>query len=267
MSARFGEYLASTPSESYERYFVPAIGRPVADDLLALAALQPGERVLDVACGTGIVARMAAADVGEHGSVAGVDVHPGMLAVARTVTPSDTPITWHQASAESMPLPDESFDVVTCQLGLQFVPDPERALREMRRVLVDRGRIALNVPAPMSPRFAVLTEAMAHHIGDEAAGFVAQVFALDDPAMLERLFHRAGFRDVAVAERSVTIDVPAPEEFLWQYVASTPLAGAVASASDESRTALEREVVARWEHLHDDGADSEQGLLVGHARR
>jgi len=92
-------------AENYERYVVPAIGRPVAEGLLEAAQLRPGERVLDVACGTGVVTRLAAERVLPDGAVAGLDPNPGMLAVARKAAPAGTPIAWHEAPAESIPLP------------------------------------------------------------------------------------------------------------------------------------------------------------------
>ena len=161
-----------SPPENYERYFVPAIGEPVARDLIDRAALRPGERVLDVACGTGIVARLAAEQVGVTGTVAGLDVNPGMLAAARSVTPPETSIDWHQASAEAMPLPDDTFDVVLCQMGLQFMADKPAALSDMRRVLASGGRILLNAPGPTPPPMAVMAEALAAEVGPEVAGFV-----------------------------------------------------------------------------------------------
>jgi len=126
--------LGANPAENYQRFFVPQIGAPVAADLLAAARLLPGERVLDVACGTGVVARLAAERVGPSGTVAGLDIHPAMLAVARSESTSGA--RWYEASAESMPLADATFDVVLCQMGLQFVTDKRAALREMHRVLV-----------------------------------------------------------------------------------------------------------------------------------
>ena len=132
---------------NYQRFFVPSIGRPVAEDLLAVAHLKPEERVLDVACGTGVVTRLAAERVGPQGRVTGLDLNPGMLEVARSSTPENQPIEWIEANAESMLLEDGAFDVVLCQMGLQFVPNKLAALREMRRVLAPGGRVYINLPA------------------------------------------------------------------------------------------------------------------------
>ena len=95
----YGRAFGGNAPENYERFFVPAIGAPVAADLIDIAALRPGERVLDVACGTGVVARLAAERVGTTGTVAGLDINPGMLVVARSVAPSGVAIEWHEASA------------------------------------------------------------------------------------------------------------------------------------------------------------------------
>ncbi|MGH9318922.1 MAG: class I SAM-dependent methyltransferase [Vicinamibacteria bacterium] len=246
-------YGGSAP-ENYERYFVPAIGAPLADDLIDIAELRPGERVLDVACGTGIVARLASQRVGATGTVAGLDVNPGMLAVARSTTPPGIAIDWHEASAEAMPLPDASFNAVLCQMGLQFVPDKHAALSETRRVLVPGGRLVLNVPGPTPQLFVIMGEALARHIGAEAAGFVNHVFSLHDTPELESLINGARFRDVSVQADTQWLRLPPPEEFLWQYVHSTPLAGAVAQVNDERRGSLERDVVAKWQQFVKDRA-------------
>jgi ubiquinone/menaquinone biosynthesis C-methylase UbiE len=250
----FDKDYGGNPPANYERFFVPAIGAPLAIDLIHLAALRPGERVLDVACGTGVVARLASQQVGASGTVAGLDVNPGMLAVARSATPPGMPIEWHEASAEAMPIPDASFDVVLCQIGLQFMPDKRAALREMRRVLVRGGRLILNVPGPTPRLFTMMGEALARHIGAEAAGFVNGVFSLHDTAEIQNLVSGAGFHDVSVQSDTKPLRLPAPEEFLWQYVHSTPLAGAVAQVDDERRASLERDVVAKWQEFVKDGA-------------
>ena len=263
----FRHFGGSAP-ENYEQFLVPVIAAPLATNLIDIAQLRRGERVLDVACGTGVVARLAAERVGDTGAVAGLDLNPGMLAVARSVTPSDMTIDWHEASAEAMPLSDESFDVVLCQLGLQFVPDKPAALREMQRVLVPGGRLIINVVGPKPRAFAILAEALAHHIKPETSGFVDVVFSLHDPGELQHLISGAGFRDVAVQSDTRTLRLPAPEEFLWQYVQSTPLANAVAQVDDESRVALEHDVVAKWQAFVEDGALTLQvGIVVATARK
>ena len=245
-------------AENYERYFVPAIGTPFATTLLDAAGLHRGERVLDVACGTGVVTRLAAERVGPDGAVGGLDINPAMLAVARSVSSSGAPIEWHEASAESLPLADGSFDVVLSSLGLQFVsdklsalgetqPDKLSAMREMRRVLAPHGRLAIATVGPTPQPFAILEQALARYVKPEAAAFMRVVFSLHEPQELEKLASDAGFTDVEVRSEALTLSFPGPGDFLWQYVHSTPLAAAVAQIDDEGRAALQRDVVSGLE--------------------
>jgi len=249
----FGASYAGNPPANYERYFVPAIGAPLAADLISLARLKDGERVLDVACGTGVVARYAVQQVGDAGKVVGLDVNPGMLAVARMVAPASKALDWQEASADSIPLPSDSFDVVLCQMGLQFMLDKQAALREMRRVLVAGGRFLLNVPGPTPRMMAMFEEGLARHVGVETAGFVEQVFSLHDTDEIRRLIEDAGFEQVEIKAASKSLQLPPPKEFFWQYVNSTPLAGAVAQADDEQLQLLERDVVKAWSEFVEDG--------------
>lgn len=249
----FEKTYGPKPPENYERFFVPAIGAPLAHDLVRFAALRTGERVLDVACGTGVVARLAAEKVGRNGTVTGLDVNPGMLAVARATTPSDMAIEWHESPAEDMPLPDEEFDVVLCQMGLQFMTDKLLALKEMRRVLVPGGRLLLNLPGPTGETFAVLAKELARNISRRAAGFVNHVFSLHDVAEIQQLMSKAGFGAIAIQANKKVLNVPPAEEFLWQYVHSTPLAGVVATADEKDLVALQRKVVEKWRDFEENG--------------
>lgn len=265
---RMDKSYSGNPAVNYERFFVPAIGAPLATDLIRHAALRPGERVLDVACGTGVVARLASQQVGATGTVTGLDLNRGMLAVARSRTPLAKPIEWHEASAEAMPFPDASFNVVLCQMGLQFMPDKQAALGEMQRVLVPGGRLILNVPGPTPQLFTIMAEALAGHIGAEAAGFVNQVFSLHDAAEIQKLISGAGFHDVSVQSQTKQLRLPPPDEFLWQYVHSTPLAGAVAQVDDERRELLEHDVVAKWqEFVKNDALVLDVRVVVTTARK
>lgn len=253
-SELFYDSFGGTAPENYERYFVPAIGAPLARDLIEVAALRPDDRVLDVACGTGVVTRLAAERVGDEGSVAGSDVNPGMLAVARASAPPGAAITWYESGAEAMPLADGAFDVVLCQMGLQFFSNKPAALREMARVLAPGGRLVLSVPGPTPELFSIMADGLSRHAGPEVASFVRVVFSLHDAGELRHLLDGAGFRHVEVQAAPRTLRLPPPEEFLWQYLHSTPMAEAVAKLGEESRDALERLVCDRWREQTVDGA-------------
>lgn len=249
---------AGNPAENYQRYFVPSIGAPVADDLIETAGPRAGQRVLDVACGTGVVARLAAERVGATGAVAGLDLNPCMLAIARAQASSGATIDWYEANAEAMPFPAGSFDIVLCQMGLQFVANKLAALREIRRVLDIGGRAWVNVPGPKPAMFGILTDALFRHLGPAAASFGDLVFSMHDVDELTELMRSAGFREIDVESKPRTLPLPPPADFLWQYINSTPLAQAAAQADESTRDAIEREVCAQWQDFVQDGALSLQ---------
>ncbi|HWH30347.1 MAG TPA: methyltransferase domain-containing protein [Mycobacteriales bacterium] len=260
-SASLYAKYAADAAQNYEDHFVPAIGTPFARRLLATAGLAPGERVLDVACGTGLVTRLAAEAVGAEGSVAGLDPTPGMLQLARSLSP--TGIEWYEAPAEAMPLPDAAFDVVLCSMGLQFFEDKVQGLREMRRVLRPGGRAVISTPGPTPPLFQAIDAALADHVGTEASCFVHAVFSVHDPAEARELLAAAGFDEVEVETGTVPLRVDPPADFFWQYVRSTPLAAAAAGLDDTGRAALERDVVERCQPFVDgDAMAMEPGVLV-----
>ena len=238
--------VAGSAAENYEHYLVPAIFGPFAADLVELPAIRPGERVLDVACGPGVVARCAAEVVGPTGRVVGVDLNAGMLAVARTLPPAPgAPVEWREGDAAALPLPDGAVDVVLCQQGLQFFPDRPAALREMRRVLSPTGRLALSTWREIgrSPGFAALAEALARHV-PAAVATIRGPFALGDADALRALVTGAGFRDVAIRPLARTIRFASAGEFVRCYVAGSPLAGPVGQADDAARVSLLRDMAA-----------------------
>jgi ubiquinone/menaquinone biosynthesis C-methylase UbiE len=239
MAQREQWQLTGDAAELYERYPGRHILGPWAQPLVARAGLKDGESVLDVACGTGVIARLAAAAVGLTGRVTGLDLNAGMIAVARSLpAPPGAPITWVEGSATAMKLPDASFDVVFCQQGLQFFPDRLTALREMRRVLRPSGRALLSVWRGMAPYHTALTEALRAHVGAEVAARVSASRVAPDADELRRLVLDAGFREVAIEACRMNTRLPAIDRFVLSHLAATPVAGAVAALSAETRAAI-----------------------------
>jgi ubiquinone/menaquinone biosynthesis C-methylase UbiE len=250
-----GWQLETNSAEAYERYLVPALMMRWAGRLLDLAGLKPGERVLDVACGTGVVARQAAPRVGPRGRVVGLDLNEGMLAVARTASSAiRPPIEWRQGNATSLPFGDGEFDLVLCHQALQFVSDRSAAVREMRRVLAASGRAAVGVcrPIELCPGYPLLAEALRRHVGPEAEAMMRSPFpswTIDDA---RGLLAGAGFGEVRVAIEVSPIRYPSPEEFLRQEAACSPLAGLVGALSREARSALVQDLTAALRSRCDD---------------
>jgi ubiquinone/menaquinone biosynthesis C-methylase UbiE len=238
-----------TGPELYERYLVPAMFGPWAVDLVELASPKLGERVLDVACGTGIVSRLAFQRVGSSGKVVGLDLNPGMLAVARSVS-SDMNIDWREEDATAMQLADASFDLVLCQQGLQFIPNKPTAVREMRRVLVPGGRLVTSTWTPIrdTPGFALLAEGLKRHISAEAASFMELPFSLGNEEELRRVMAGSGFRGIKIHSVTKQVNFPSPDEFVRRYVAGSPLAGIVGKIRPESKEALLQEMNKVLDH-------------------
>jgi ubiquinone/menaquinone biosynthesis C-methylase UbiE len=199
------------------------------------------------------VARAAASAVGPTGVVVGLDINPGMLATAQKHVPPHSSISWYEASIESMPLPDHVFDVVLCQMGLQFVHNRAAAVGEMRRVLIDGGRALVSLPGPAPDLFAIMIDAVAHRIGPDVAAFGRKVFSLHDNDQIHALFLEAGFHHVEVESALACLEVPEPKAFLWQYIASTPMIESIEKADGESLGALERDITNQWQQFCTNG--------------
>lgn len=265
MTASFREFT-DAGAEAYERWFVPVIGAPVSSGLLEAADLQPGERVVDVACGTGVIARAAAERVGPTGAVDAVDVAPDMIDVARGLPTSGAPVEWHVADAAALPLADGGHDVALCQMSLMFMPDRVAAVAEMRRVLADGGRVLVNAPGPIQPALEVMEQAIVEHIDPDLGGFVRAVFSMHDPDAVGAVLRDAGCRDVRATQYAATLRLPGPAEFLWQYINATPLGPFVAQAPEPAKAAMERAMVEGSAHLVVDGrlpVDQPMALATG----
>jgi SAM-dependent methyltransferase len=192
---------------AYEKLHVPAVFRQWAEPVLDAARVAAGDRVLDVACGTGVVARAALDRVGSTGSVTGVDIGPGMLAVAESIEPG---VTWAEGDAMDLPFGADEFDVVVSQFGLMFFPDRVQAVREMARCARPGGRIVVAVwdALERSAAYPTSVEILTRRAGAEAGDALRAPFVLGDTDELRSIFQTAGATVVSIETLSGTARFP-----------------------------------------------------------
>ena len=216
--------LEGSAAELYQRYLVPGITSKWAEDLIHRAQLRSDEEVLDVACGTGVVARLAAEKMAS-GHVTGLDLNAGMLAVARGVPGKGPQVNWMEGSALDLPFPSGRFDAVLCQLGLQFFPDQSKSLREMRRVVRMSGRVALSVYSPIERTQGAnaFVRALDDVLGPQASRIKRGEHSFAAPAQLEKLVLDAGFGSVDVQTVVQTIVFPSVLDYVRFQLLATPM--------------------------------------------
>ena len=203
--------MSDSPASIYETQLVQAIFEPLARILIERARPKPGEHVLDAACGTGIVARLVAPMVGRSGRTVGFDYDPIMIEMAGSLAPE---IEWRQGDLQNLPFPDGFYDLVICQQGLQYLPDPGAGLRQMHRVLRTGGRMVLATWSDLakSPGHVLLFQALAATIGPDRAQPVG--WSLADEAKLLQLVSAAGFVSVATTTISLQTRYPSARAFV-----------------------------------------------------
>lgn len=240
-----GWQLEGNSAEAYERYLVPTVTARWADHLVSLAAPHAGGRILDVGCGTGIVARTVTSLLGNRGAVTGVDLNADMLTVARAASATIQPgITYERADAAALPFADSSSDIVLCQYAMQFFADPAAALREMRRVLSPDGRLALMVGRSIEHNrvYGLLADAMERHVSRDAGLMMRSPFPDWSAETIRKLVIGAGFRDVKVEIHIMDLRYSSAAELLWQEASYSPLAVTFGSLDQATRAALEADV-------------------------
>jgi SAM-dependent methyltransferase len=214
--------VSGDAAEVYEKCFVPAIFGRWAPQIAEAAGVALEDRVLDVGCGTGVLAREAADRVADESQVTGLDLNEGMLAVARRLRPG---IDWRQGDATELPFPAESYDVVMSQFALMYVPDRIAAISEMMRVLAPDGRLAVAVwgPYERATGYVILTEIAERASGQAAVDVLTAPFALGDEGALRVLFQEAGVDEPDIELRAGTITFPSIEVFVETEVKGSPL--------------------------------------------
>ena len=238
--------VSRSAAEIYDKFFLPALFEQWTPHVADAASIGAGDHVLDVACGTGVLACEAARRVGAGGAVSGLDRNEGMLAMARRKNPA---IDWRPGLAEKLPFDAASFDVVVSQFGLMFFEDRAGAIREMWRVLRPRGRLALAVwdASERSPGYADMIDLLQRLFGARIADALHAPFALGDPARLRALFDEAGVGPVEIRSANGTARFPSIDAWVHTDIKGWTLADLIDDAQygqlkSEARTALARHV-------------------------
>jgi len=241
--ARTGQ-VSTSAADVYEEFFLPALFQEWPPRMVDAARVGAGQKVLDVACGTGVLAGVASHCVGATGRVVGLDCNDGMLAVARRRAPQ---IEWRQGRAEALPFASDSFDAVMSQFGLMFFDDRRAAIREMSRVLRPGGRLVLAVWDTLenTPGYAAVTELLQRLFGEAVAGALRAPYALGDREGLRALLGEAGVPDAQITTHKGTARFPSIEAWVHTDVKGWTLADMInesqyARLLDEARRALQR---------------------------
>lgn len=257
MADASGFHLTGSAPERYEQYAAPIMA-PFVTALLDAVDLCPGDTVLDLACGTGFVARTAAAQVGPTGHVCGADPNEGMLKVAAAHHPRHYPdIEFTATTADRLPYADAAFDVVVCQQGAQFFPDLDAAMREVARVTRPGGRFAATVwgRRERSPYLSAQYEAFREYGGQGLADSVDIAFSCT-PERITAALGTAGFQEVTTREVTFGVALPSLSEYAAGQLSSVPWGQQLADEhGDETLTAAGRAIAERLaEYTAPDGS-------------
>ena len=218
--------LTAEAAQGYEQFFVPAIFDQWPSRIIEAAGVGDGDRVLEVGCGTGVLAREVIKRVGTDGSVVGLDLSESMLGVARGICPE---VDFRQGDAMDLPFDDESFDVAIASFMLMFVPDPVQAVGEMWRVLKPDGRLVITVwePLDQNPVYSGLVDIARQRIDDTAGTSLAWPFALGEDGKLIEICHSAGIGDVGISTHDGRAKFPSLEGFVRTEIQAWVLADSV----------------------------------------
>ena len=209
--------VTQNAAEVYEEFFVPGLFQQWASWVTDKAQISFGQRVLDVACGTGILARQVAKRVGTKGSVIGLDPNEGMLAIAKRKAPK---VEWRQGRAELLPFDRDDFDAVVCQFGLMFFENRRAAIAEMMRVLRPGGQLTVAVWDLLKniPGYAVFTELLERMFGREVADAMQAPFVLGDTKVLQSLFVDAGVSNAQIMTYQGIARFPSLESWIYTEI-------------------------------------------------
>ncbi len=257
MNDQSGWQLEGDAPDAFERYMGPAFVETWTREIVKRANLVNEERLLDVACGTGMVARGSAGTLGPSGDITGIDLNAAMLKKARKIgEETGLSIAWEESDVTSMPFTDHRFDVAICQQSLQYFPEKDRALSEVYRVLAPGGRFLLSVWRSMSyfPFYVAFHEALERYVGAAPASMLASAFTMGDAEELRGLVEDAGFTDVRVSIVIKQMKSPSVGELVRRGALASPFAGEIMAMDPLERDGMIRAMEASLlDYVDDDG--------------
>jgi ubiquinone/menaquinone biosynthesis C-methylase UbiE len=269
MAEQHAAFVGSIPA-NYDRYLGPVFFHHYADDLVARLPVTPGMRVLETACGTGIVTERLAARLGDAGSLVATDLNEAMLAHGRDRLPRGERVEWRQADATALRFDAGSFDAVVCQFGLMFYPDKAAGVREALRVLGPGGLYLFSVwdRIERNPIARITHETVARFFEKDPPQFYTTPFSLHDPEPTLRLLRDAGFSDVQWLHVEKVGTSPSAAEATIGLVEGNPIYAAIMERRPDALEDIKKAVAAALaKELGDKPVRCPERALVFSARR
>jgi SAM-dependent methyltransferase len=246
MADRHAAFVGDIPG-NYDRYLGPVLFHAFADDLAARLSLKPGIRVLETACGTGLVTRRLLHRLRGHGVIVATDLNETMIAHGRAHVEAEPGLLeWQTADATKLPFPDGSFDAVVCQFGLMFFPDKAAGIKEAFRVLKPGGRYLFNLWDAMAhnPPARIAHETAAAFFPADPPSFYAVPFSLHDPEPILALLKQAGFGEIALTRLEKTGTSPSAADAATGLIEGNPILDAIMERRAEALADIKRAVAA-----------------------
>lgn len=245
-------HLSTNAAEGYERQKVPSLFGPMARATLDAVSLPEGAHIIDVACGTGIISKVAAERLAGQGRIVGTDLNPAMIEVAQNTMPATRHrIEWCTCDVTELPFEDGEFDIAFCQQGLQFFPDKPKALSEVRRVLKANGQLFLTCWKSVTPLFQAASDSLRHRIGDEIAEQALRPYAFRDGNVISSLLKEAGFEIDNVSALVVDRHLTPPHHAVRAEILAQPFEQALRASGDATIDTIVEDVVVALEAYGD----------------